>query len=183
MMLDNVYTPIPGPISPPVPQSLLIPLGKYHPANYKSPVSDSISAPTSAPRKASLPTTSLVIPPSSTKRGSRERPGHERKSSDVKRKLQQYQRDMIVQAQLAATASTGHRIERATPTNPRLIPAGSPGPITPFELEGESDGYIIAGNKAKTGFLVGNGIEKEQEARRPQATVTKELERGSGARV
>jgi hypothetical protein len=33
------------------------------------------------------------------------------------------------------------------PNSPRLQPMGSPGPITPFELE-EADGYIVAGSAA-----------------------------------
>ena len=35
----------------------------------------------------------------------------------------------------------------ARPTSPRLIPLGSPGPVTPFELETEG-GYLIAGVRA-----------------------------------
>lgn len=32
------------------------------------------------------------------------------------------------------------------PTSPRLLPLGSPGPVTPLELEG-ADGYLTAGVK------------------------------------
>lgn len=41
------------------------------------------------------------------------------------------------------------------PISPRLLPAGSPGPITPFELEdldgaNDGDGYIAAGHRIRT---------------------------------
>jgi hypothetical protein len=50
------------------------------------------------------------------------------------------------------------------PTSPRLIPLGSPGPITPFELEDSADvGYIVAGARARTSSLVGMGIEGGRE--------------------
>jgi hypothetical protein len=39
------------------------------------------------------------------------------------------------------------RVPIAKPTSPRLIPAGSPGPVTPLELEG-TDGYLTAGVSA-----------------------------------
>merc|ERR1712098_456843 len=80
-----------------------------------------------------LPPTNLSIPTTSSKRGSKERPGHERKSSDIKRKLQQYQREMIAQARAAAPTMKDGRISKE-PSSPRLQPLGSPGPITPFDL-------------------------------------------------
>lgn len=120
-------------------------MGKYHPSNYKI-VSPSLSpAPTSAP----IQPTALEIPQSKTNK----RPNHERRTSDVKRKLQQYQRDMIVQARMASSSQGG----RVKPDSPKLVPLGSPGPITPFELE-ESAGYLVAG--ARVGGL---GVEKERE--------------------
>lgn len=186
-MLGTVYTPagsIPGPVSPTMPEALLIPMGKYHPSNYKPPALTLTSTPTSttsAPRSDGLPPSSLAIPPTSSKRGSKERPGHERKTSDVKRKLQQYQRDMIVQARLAASSSTGQQLHgRTEPISPRLLPAGSPGPITPFELDMESDGYIVAGHRARRASLIGNEVEKEK---RLQGSIDKEAERASTMRV
>ncbi|KAL5325216.1 hypothetical protein ACEPPN_006340 [Leptodophora sp. 'Broadleaf-Isolate-01'] len=134
-----------GQLSPTIPETLRIPMGKYHPSNYKSPTSTEVSTPTSTPR-APLPPTNLSIPASTSKRGSKERPGHERKSSDIKRKLQEYQRNMIAQARSAAPTMKDGRISKE-PNSPRLQPMGSPGPITPFELE-EADGYIVAGSAA-----------------------------------
>ncbi|KAH7390091.1 hypothetical protein BKA64DRAFT_112774 [Cadophora sp. MPI-SDFR-AT-0126] len=133
-----------GQLSPTLPETLRIPMGKYHPSNYKSPASTEVSTPTSDPRTP-LPPTNLSIPTTSNKRASKERPGHERKSSDIKRKLQQYQREMIAQARAAAPMKQGGISKE--PNSPRLQPMGSPGPITPFELE-EADGYMVAGSSA-----------------------------------
>jgi hypothetical protein len=63
----------------------------------------------------------------------------------VKLKLQQYQREMIAQARLAELPSGAQdQAGGAKPTSPKLQPLGSPGPITPLELE-ESSGYMAAG--------------------------------------
>lgn len=159
-MAGHVYTPIGGPMSPTMPENLMIPMGKYHPSVYKSPASTEVSTPNATPRPSFLPPTSLSIP-ASTKRG-QHRPGHERKSSDVKRKLQQYQQNMIAQAKSAASRPTTAKSGVTKPASPRLLPAGSPGPITPFELEGESDGYLIAGHRARRTSLIGDALHHEQ---------------------
>ncbi len=89
--------------------------------------------------------------------------------SEVKRKLQQYQRDMIAQARLAANQVLGDPAQPAAPVvpatvtlngmplrslhhfgmtsthkpiSPRLLPLGSPGPVTPMDLEGGEAGYL-----------------------------------------
>jgi len=105
-------------------------------------------APTSVPAAP----TNLEIPAMKKNK----RPNHERRTSDVKRKLQQYQRDMIAQARLASSSHEG-AVRVSKPISPRILPLGSPGPITPFELE-ESSGYMVAGARAG-----GSGIEKERE--------------------
>lgn len=87
-----------------------------------------------------MPPSHLKIPsPGKTNK----RPAYERRTSDVKRKLQQYQRDMISEARLAGLPSN-QEAGTAKPSSPRLLPCGSPGPITPLELE-ESSGYMVAG--------------------------------------
>lgn len=53
---------------------------------------------------------------------------------------------MIAQARDAASSMRGARVLKE-PNSPKLQPLGSPGPITPFELE-EADGYIVAGSVA-----------------------------------
>jgi hypothetical protein len=124
-----------------------MPMGKYHPSNYKH-VSPAISpAPTSVPG----PPTNFEIPVG--KRRSKQ-PTHERRTSDVKRKLQQYQRDMIAQARLAQSHSGNATRGAPKPVSPRIMPLGSPGPVTPFELE-ESAGFLVAGARS------GGGSERD----------------------
>ena len=51
------------------------------------------------------------------------------------------------------------------PMNPRLLPLGSPGPInTPLELEEseESDGYLVAGTRARGDTSTSRGLERER---------------------
>jgi len=63
---------------------------------------------------------------------------------------------MIAQARVAS-ASHGGAGKTPKPDSPRIMPLGSPGPITPFELE-EASGYMVAGARAG-----GGGDEKERE--------------------
>lgn len=80
----------------------------------------------------------------------------------MRRKMQQYQRDMIAQATMALgssaksttslslnglpikdtwiTGSSPHK-----PRSPRLDPLGSPGPVTPMELESAGSSYLEKG--------------------------------------
>ena len=133
-----------------------MPLGKYHPANYKAPAKP---APTSAP---SLPLTNLSLPPSVPER-KKKRPGHERHGSDVKRKLQEYQLGQMKQAQILAQAHGGSG-GGSKPISPRLLPLGSPGPITPFELEDSADtGYVVAGARARTNSLITQSLGQERD--------------------
>lgn len=58
---------------------------------------------------------------------------------------------MIAQARSAASISIAGTMNatKKEPSSPRLLPAGSPGPITPFELEDiDNEGYIAAGHRA-----------------------------------
>lgn len=101
-----------------------MPLGKYHPSNYKNKVK--------IPEK-------LVAQTASAAGQSK----HGRKNSDIKKKLQQYQRDMVEQAAMAGRM----QIPGMKPISPRLLPLNSPGPVTPIELE-ESGGYLAVGTKS-----------------------------------
>jgi hypothetical protein len=99
---------------------------------------------------------------------------------DVKRRLQQYQRDMVAQAAMAASAliaSSGaanpatasslsgvplpkvqlaaNFLKAHKPVSPRLRPVGSPGPVTPMSLEGES--YLSLGSS-------GRGMDMDAES-------------------
>lgn len=108
----------------PDPFLMSMPLGKYHPSNYKN---KSKNGDKLAPLTPAAPS----------------QPQHARKKSDIKKKLQQYQRDMVEQAALAGRMP----FPGAKPVSPRLLPLGSPGPVTPMELE-ENAGYLGAGAKA-----------------------------------
>ena len=111
------------------------------------------------------------------KRGKREPTSagtHERRSSDVKRKLLQYQRDVMAQARVTQSRGGnlgGMSMERK-PDSPKLQPLGSPGPITPFELEEESGGYMLArGPRDSGGEGYGNMGDEQRGSRSPSVRV------------
>jgi hypothetical protein len=83
-------------------------------------------------------------------------------SAESRRRLQQYQREMVAQATLAATRAMGNSAVKTTfPGDdapvlaagrtrmgaPRLNPRGSPGPVTPMELATSNarEGYLTLG--------------------------------------
>ena len=80
---------------------------------------------------------------------------------------------MIEQARMASALSPSFsNIEERKPASPKLLPLGSPGPITPFELE-ESGGYLVAGHQRSSGGLLSGGdreaverMIREEEVRR-----------------
>jgi hypothetical protein len=135
-------------------------MGKYHPSNYKVPP----KVPTSAP---SLPPTNISLPSSIPDRKKKKsKSGHERHGSDVKRKLQEYQMGQARNAAMLASFHAGSNPVgfSSEPISPRLAPLGSPGPITPFELEDSPQaGYIVAGaSRAMVNEgLIGRGLERE----------------------
>jgi hypothetical protein len=82
---------------------------------------------------------------------------------------------MIAQARLASDSKVAASKGTPEPISPRLLPAGSPGPITPFELE-ESAGYMVAG--ARNGeSLIGGGLERERERDMVESMIRREGER------
>lgn len=114
-----------------------LPLGKYYPSNYENSSEalrsrgDSYSSDKAPFTRADSQASSYV--PS---------------RSDSKKRLQQYQRDMITQASMALNSykSTSPAMQSIPdicfggssphkPMSPRLDPLGSPGPVTPMELE------------------------------------------------
>ncbi|KAI1131036.1 hypothetical protein F5Y10DRAFT_94867 [Nemania abortiva] len=127
-----------------------LPMGKYYPSNYERR-KDEKKGKHHRP-KTSDPTTSKsdtqvphINQPSSV--------GHLRNESEAKRRLQQYQRDMIAQATIALNRGTATEAALGPirslgftgmikPSKPRLAPLGSPGPVTPMELEGSAGGYL-----------------------------------------
>jgi hypothetical protein len=138
--------PPPVPIADPLLASL--PLGKYHPSNY--------------PSRVKLPD---QLGPQT----------HKRQKSDIKKKLQQYQRDMVEQATLAGRLAMPGNMK---PVSPRLAPLLSPGPVTPMELE-ERDGYLGVKNVENVGAQ--DGVMNAQDM--IQAMIREEEKRSPGVGV
>ncbi|KFZ14584.1 hypothetical protein V501_03162, partial [Pseudogymnoascus sp. VKM F-4519 (FW-2642)] len=116
------------------PLTMAVAQGKYHPSNYRnpSPPSSSSAHPSSTTTTTSSPliTTS---PPTTQTQSPLSPPAQQ--APDTRRLLLQYQRDMVEAAARAAQLSIAR-----SPASPRLGPLGSPGPVTPWELEGEGSG-------------------------------------------
>jgi hypothetical protein len=143
---------------PPNLDGFAIPKGKYYPSNYISPDVSRSSTPRA---DCPAPPTTLQIPTFNSLGKKKSTSTHERNSSDVKRKIQKYQRDMFAQAR-HAPPNDSVRNAVPGPTTTRLLPIGSPGPInTPLELD-ESDGYIVAGSRARGDGLTSYGLERQQ---------------------
>lgn len=133
-----------------------VPMGKYYPSNYER------STRSSGQRQARHPE-SL---PSSIKSDSQvpQYTGAETPEAETRRKMQQYQRDMIAQAAMALGGSSKAATTGATvalngiplkdswytssphkPASPRLDPLGSPGPVTPMDLDASRVSYLDKG--------------------------------------
>ncbi|KAH9826023.1 hypothetical protein Tdes44962_MAKER03806 [Teratosphaeria destructans] len=130
--------------------SLKLPqLPRFHPANFPSAHSSLQHTPDGVSPQ----------PPVSPR-------AHQRVMSDAQRQLYAYQRDILSAARATSPSGAGK------PTSPKLAPLGSPGPVTPLELEGE-DGYLVAGARRSgqatpSDELVDRLIK--EEARRRQRT-------------
>ncbi|KAK1641255.1 hypothetical protein BDP81DRAFT_130202 [Colletotrichum phormii] len=147
-----------------------LPMGKYYPSNYEQNSSqDGRIGPPGPPSRVSSTRSEGHIPTREAFKSS------SRQDSEVRRKLQQYQRDMIAQARIAASEVLGSSPSQGTaavpsstitlngvpltslhhigstgvhkPISPRLLPLGSPGPVTPMDLEGGlgQGGYLDRG--------------------------------------
>ncbi|KAI0012013.1 hypothetical protein F4779DRAFT_635089 [Xylariaceae sp. FL0662B] len=172
-----------------------LPMGKYYPSNYvkrkeekkgsqsSRPLSADSASPIGSKSESQVPT----IRDSPTT-------GHARNESEAKRRLQQYQRDMIAQATLALN---GGNVNAATlnslrtmgfssmskPSKPRLVPLGSPGPVTPMELEGSGDGYLGARGSADgpadaQAQEIARAIRAEEERKRREGATSPAVELG-----
>ncbi|KAG7142381.1 hypothetical protein HYQ45_001248 [Verticillium longisporum] len=164
-----------------------LPMGKYYPSNYEMrnhPPHPTMSMePTPVqPRPVGVAgLSSSVKSESQVPTMSNENFQTSRQDSDVRRKLAQYQRDMIAQARLAATEILGSSAKTTTtpqpttatatvmlngfplagmrhfaasgggkPLSPRLLPLGSPGPVTPMDLESGELGSVDRGCGSST---------------------------------
>ena len=99
-------------------------LPKYHPANFPPAHSIAVASP-----ESNNSTPPQQISPRQ----------HQRVISDAQRQLFFYQREMM---NAAVRSSTPPLLDN--PVSPRLAPMGSPGPVTPLELESK-DGYLAVG--------------------------------------
>ncbi|KAI1339244.1 hypothetical protein F5Y15DRAFT_416118 [Xylariaceae sp. FL0016] len=167
-----------------------LPMGKYYPTNYEQRQDEKRRAQNSRPSSAgSLHTMSDSMVPTVNQSPAM---GHSRNESEAKRRLQQYQRDMIAQATLAlnggnisaATLSSLRTIgfnTMAKPSKPRLMPLGSPGPVTPMELEGADDGYLgIHGASDLQEEEIARAIRAEEERKRREGASSPAVELGAG---
>jgi len=123
--------------------SLRLPgLPRFHPANFPSTHSSVANTPTSGVNSPQ--------PPMSPR-------SQQRQYSEAQRQLLSYQREMYAHKRTVSSATK--------PTSPRLMPlAGSPGPVTPLELE--ADSYLTARSGATTSAAQQEYVDKliRQEA-------------------
>ncbi|KAF5017688.1 hypothetical protein F66182_10362 [Fusarium sp. NRRL 66182] len=129
-----------------------LPMGKYYPSNYehRNGSQTSLRPPMAGTVSSNIGPDSHAIPRATS---------HSNPETELRRKLQQYQRDMIAQASMAASellsssAKSGEKNSGISlnslplrdsrfsatgshkPLSPRLLPLGSPGPVTPMDLE------------------------------------------------
>ncbi|KAF2970493.1 hypothetical protein GQX73_g3066 [Xylaria multiplex] len=174
-------------------QSSHLPMGKYYPTNYEKRKGEkrkksknhhrpAISEPTVSTSIKSEPQVPVINQPSTI--------GHSRNESEAKRRLQQYQRDMIAQATIAL--NRGNTNEAAlgsirslgfgnimNPSKPRLAPLGSPGPVTPMELEGPDTGYLGVHGPATAQPELARVMKPEEGRRRQEGNTSPVVEFGS----
>lgn len=141
-----------------------LPVGKYYPTNYEQSHQqdpqylrpDAVTDLESLSKKSDYP-----VPQTRSEASRSENP-----QMEMRRKMQQYQRDMIAQATMvlgasARTAPPGVSLNGLPikdiwlsgsashkPLSPRLHPLGSPGPVTPMELESSGSSYLDSGVKS-----------------------------------
>lgn len=127
--------------------SLQLPsLPRFHPANFPSQHSSAATTPAAGLNSPQPPASPIA---------------QQKLYSDVQKQLYLYQRETIA-------ANGGKSTVREKPLSPRLAPLGSPGPVTPLELEGQ-EGYLLAGAHAaarhdmssRSGELMEKLIEEE----------------------
>ncbi|KAK0655125.1 hypothetical protein B0T16DRAFT_316014 [Cercophora newfieldiana] len=173
--MSGSHTPVSSYIPIGIHDTVALPLGKYYPSNYeKRPLGGSQSH-LHPPNRAGVGLAAKSEPQVPMYRQDVSS-AHSRTNSEVKRRLLQYQRDMVAQATIAASALLANNeasgsggatpaptlsggvslpsnvqlgksiIKTHKPTSPRLEPLGSPGPVTPMSLEAE--GFLLLGRPA-----------------------------------
>jgi len=104
-------------------------LPRYHPANYTSTNSSTLNTPAS-PLSSPQPTMSPRQ--------------QQRQYSEPQKQLHHYQRELINLNRASVRSPSLNSLRSPRPMSPRLVPHGSPGPITPLELE-EREGFSLVG--------------------------------------
>lgn len=172
---------------------VVLPMGKYYPSNWEK--RHGKTAQKNRPSVTTQPVAPMIrSEPQVPKHQQGDQAHHHRPGSDVKRRLQQYQRDMVAQAAMAASAllaSSGSAgssgplslsslppsiprgqfaaafLKTHRPLSPRLRPVGSPGPVTPMSLE--SDCYLSLGSSTSAAMdaseFPGKGKQQERDSR------------------
>ncbi|KAI0434798.1 hypothetical protein F5Y09DRAFT_188875 [Xylaria sp. FL1042] len=168
-----------------------LPMGKYYPSNYekrkgeKRKKSKNHRPVISEPTMATLAKSDSHVPvlnQNSTM-------SHTRTESEAKYRLQQYQRDMIAQATIALNRGSANEAAISSirslgfsnvmkPSKPRLIPLGSPGPVTPMELEGSHDGYLDVHGTTIAQAELGRVVKSEEEQNRQENNTSPVAELG-----
>jgi len=148
-----------------------LPMGKYYPSNYERTQKQKKNR--SAPSSAGEPNSPVALSqaPASSEAESR-------------RRLQEYQRDMMAQVTSRAHELLGRKSQGKNgspkhkalagmkglpsasinlgptllrPNSPRLHPLGSPGPVTPMELETNDGNYFNKGKRGSPADAPGKG--------------------------
>ncbi|KAI1851972.1 hypothetical protein JX265_008222 [Neoarthrinium moseri] len=171
-----------------------LPMGKYYPSNYES--RQPAQHQTVRPSMSGSPSTAIKSDSQVPTYRGESSGGHVRNESEAKRRLQQYQRDMIAQATLAINGGNvsaaalnaislrnmGFTSVSSKPSKPKLAPLGSPGPVTPMELEAGGDDFfgvrVRASEDSSQVEEVARAIRADEERRRREGGSSPALELG-----
>ena len=143
-------------------------MGKYYPSNYEQWHQQPESSTHLHPESTGVAEPSATADSNIAQRLSAPIQG-EVPQSEKRRRMLQYQRDMVAQATMALGSSAKPAAVKSlrglpvkdiwlagasqNPLSPKLHPLGSPGPVTPMELEGEDGGYPGIGKKPRNATL------------------------------
>ncbi|EAA36288.2 hypothetical protein NCU01893 [Neurospora crassa OR74A] len=161
----GLHTPVSSYMPSGVHDNIALPMGKYYPTNYENRMASN----SNQYKRPSARADAAGVAHSEPQLKYRRENSRLRTGSDAKRLVEQYQRDMVAQASMAlfsnaSSMSPSTRIsdnaalkniqlgatmlKTHKPLSPRLVPLGSPGPVTPMELDGNGDGYLSRGRAA-----------------------------------
>ena len=158
----GLHTPVSSYMPSGVHDNMALPMGKYYPTNYENRMASN----SSQQRRPSARADAAGVAHSEPQLMYRRENSHLRSGSEAQRLVQQYQRDMVAQASMALFSNASNMspstripdnaalkniqlgatmLKTHKPLSPRLVPLGSPGPVTPMELDGNGDGYLSRG--------------------------------------